>query len=202
MTKQEVRQFINTHRDIEYSAAKFEYSLYLYKDIEENMYELAAQIAHGDGEERAYIQQMITDAESAEDIVDLMRKKAFAGERLKIIKKALEIEEATLPIIQKRALSNRQDIFIENTVRFFLQSRTNCCDWIMENYQVFKSEYLKSMLCLVLGFRGDVGLIDFLMKEAKRLEREYPFEAFDQGPALAVQELAVRFLNDKKKRIR
>ena len=84
MTKQEVRQFINTHRDIEYSAAKIEYSLYLYKDIEENMYELAARIAHGDGEERACIQQMITDAESAEDIVDLMRKKAFAGERFKI----------------------------------------------------------------------------------------------------------------------
>lgn len=201
MTKQEVRQFINTHRDIEYSAAKIEYSLYLYKDIEENVYELAAQITHGDEEERANIQQMITDAESAEDIVNLMRKKVFTGERIKIIKKALEIEEATLPIIQKRALSNRQDVFIENTVKFFLHSKTNCCDWIMENYRVFKSEYLKSMLCLVLGFRGDVSLIDFLMKEAKRLEREYPFESYDQGPTLAVQELAVRFLNDKKKRI-
>ena len=54
---------------------------------------------------------------------------------------------------------------------------------------------MKSMLCLVLGFRGDVSMIDFLMSEAERLENEYPDESFDQGPTLAVQELAVRFLN-------
>lgn len=65
----------------------------------------------------------------------------------------------------------------------------------MENYRDFKSEYLKSMLCLVLGFRGNIDMIEFLIKEAERLEREYPNESFDQGPALAVQELAVRFLN-------
>ena len=48
---------------------------------------------------------------------------------------------------------------------------------------------------MVLGFRGDVSMIDFLMSEAERLENEYPDESFDQGPTLAVQELAVRFLN-------
>ena len=196
MTKQEVKRFIKTHRDLEHSAAKFEYSLYLYKDVEEKMYDFAAKVVPGDEAERASVQKMIMDAESAEDIVNLMRKRTLIGDRFKIIQKALEIEEATLPLIQKRALTNRQDIFIENTVKFLLNSKTNCCDWILKNYQVFKSEYLKSMLCLVLGFRGDVSMIDFLMQEADRLEREYPKESFDQGPALAVQELAVRFLND------
>ena len=51
------------------------------------------------------------------------------------------------------------------------------------------------MLCLVLGFRGNVSMIEFLIKEAERLEREYPKESYDQGPTLAVQELSVRFLN-------
>ena len=51
------------------------------------------------------------------------------------------------------------------------------------------------MLCLVIGFRGDVEMIPFLMKETKRLERMDPQEAYAQGPILAIQELAVRFLS-------
>lgn len=56
-------------------------------------------------------------------------------------------------------------------------------------------EDLKSMFCLVLGLCGDVSFIPFLMEEARRMEKEYPDEYYDQGPELAVQELAVRYLN-------
>lgn len=48
------------------------------------------------------------------------------------------------------------------------------------------------LFCLILGFRGEKSLIPFLMEEAKRMEREYPDETYDQGPVLAVQELAER----------
>ena len=75
---------------------------------------------------------------------------------------------------------------------FFMKSQINCCDWIMDAYSQFQSEYLKSLFCLVLGFRGDVSMILFLMEEAERMEKEYPNEYYDQGPALAVQELAAR----------
>ena len=44
MTKQEVKRFLKSHRNLEYSAAKFEYSMFLYKDIEEEMNELLANI--------------------------------------------------------------------------------------------------------------------------------------------------------------
>lgn len=62
-------------------------------------------------------------------------------------------------------------------------------------YANIRNEYLKSMLCLVIGFRGDVEMIPFLMKETERLERMYPQETYAQGPILAIQELAVRFLS-------
>ncbi|MBK6088432.1 MULTISPECIES: hypothetical protein [Clostridia] len=195
MTKQEVKRFLKAHRNQEYSAAKFEYSMYLYKDIEEKMNEFVAKTVPGKEPEKAANLQMIAEAKTAEDIVKLMRKEALIGNRFELVQKALETEEETLPLIQKRALTNRQDVFIENTVKFFLHCKTNCCDWILDNYQLFKSEYLKSMLCLVLGFRGNVSMIEFLIKEAERLEREYPKESYDQGPTLAVQELSVRFLN-------
>lgn len=47
-------------------------------------------------------------------------------------------------------------------------------------------------MCLVLGFRGDRSMIPFLITEARRMEKEYPNEAYDQGAALAVRELVNR----------
>ena len=74
--------------------------------------------------------------------------------------------------IKEKTMKNGQDIFRENTL-----------------------EYFKSMLCLVIGFRGDVEMLSFLTKETERLERMYLQETYARGPILAIQELAVRFLN-------
>ena len=195
ITKQEIKRFLKTHRYKKFSPAKFEYSLFLYKDAEEKMYELTKAFVHRDEDEELANQKLIEEAQTAEDVIKLMRKNIPLVDRLKIIQKAVAMEEETLPLIQKRALTNRQDIFIENALKYFLRCKTNCCEWILENYQDFKSDYLKSMLCLVLGFRGSADMIEFLIEEADRLERDYPDESFDQGPMLAVQELAIRYLN-------
>lgn len=56
----------------------------------------------------------------------------------------------------------------------------------MKEYSNIWNEYFKSMLCLVIGFRGDVEMIPFLMKETERLERMYPQETYAQGPILAI----------------
>lgn len=85
------------------------------------------------------------------------------------------------PLIQRRAITNLQSIFIENTLRFFLHRNENCCDWIIQQYDDMRSEYLKSMLCLVLGFRGDVAVVPFLMKEVERFERWYPDESYGRS---------------------
>ena len=66
---------------------------------------------------------------------------------------------------------------------------------LMKEYSNIRNEYFKSMLCLVIGFRGDVEMLSFLTKETERLERMYLQETYAQGPILAIQELAVRFLN-------
>ena len=49
------------------------------------------------------------------------------------------------------------------------------------------------MLCLILGFRGDITMIPFLMKEVERFERWYPEEDYEQGPLLALYEMRERF---------
>lgn len=193
MTKKEIRNFLHNHPPKEFSAARLEYSIYLTPGMEEavNQY-VAEHLVPTDKDIKR--EQEIIAAETMDELIRLMRKPLSGANRVLLRKKILQYENEILPLIQSRAMTNMQDIFIENTLHFFLYTQNNYCDWIVQNYKAMKSEYLKSMLCLVLGFRGEVSLIPFLMAETERLEREYPFESFGQGPLLAVEELATRHM--------
>lgn len=191
--KKKVKKFLETHRDINFSAAKFEYSLYLTPEMQQAVDDFANKhLIKTEDDLKA--EKMIKEAVEAGELVQLMRKTVSGLNRNALREKLLEQEDALLPLIKEKCIRNKQSIFIENALYFFLHSKADCCDWILETYATFSSEYLKSMLCLVLGFRGEVEMIPFLMEEAQRFEREYPEEAYDQGPMLAVQELAVRYL--------
>ena len=48
-----------------------------------------------------------------------MRKKISWRNKEILCKRILEYEEEMCPLIQKKALTNKQDIFIENTLNFF-----------------------------------------------------------------------------------
>lgn len=197
MTKKEVKVFLDSHRDFEISAAKLEYSLFLYKDKD-----IEREILNSLGEQTLSevdikIASLISEATNGEELLRLMRKQMSGLNRYNLRQKLLANEDIVISLIKEKSLSNMQDYFIENALYFFLRCKTNVSNWFVENYEHFKSEYLKSMFCLILGFRGDKELIPFLINEAKRFERLYPDETFDQGPTLAVQELACRFLNLK-----
>ncbi|MBQ7774458.1 MAG: hypothetical protein IJ379_00920 [Lachnospiraceae bacterium] len=190
INRDEVLKFLNTHRDEPFSAAKFEYTLYLEPKTEKIANIIAKKHLT---EEDILLEKVITEANTPEELLKLMRKGMSGFNRSLLREKLIENEDALVPFVQERCMRNKQDIFIENALYLFLHSKTNYCDWIVDNYADFQSEYLRSMFCLVLGFRGEVELIPFLMNEATRFEKEYPNEHYDQGPALAVQELAARF---------
>ena len=193
MTNKEIRHFLHSHPYKDFSAARFEYSLYLMPETEEiaNQYISEHFVPSDDDTEK---EQEINNADNTDELIRLMRKPLSGTNRTLLRKKILQYENEILPFIQRRAMTNRQDIFIENALYFFMHSQNNCCDWIVQSYDVFKSEYLKSMLCLVMGFRGDVSLIPMLMAETERFERDYPSKSYEQAPILAVQELAPRFM--------
>ncbi len=194
ISKKEVHKFLAEHPDIPFSAAKFEYSFYLEPEAVEYANAISEKM-FGESEEDLYSKKMIEQAATAEELLKLMRKSLSGGNRSRLRKKVLEYEKEIMPLIKEKTMKSGQDIFIENTLYFFLHCEGNCCDWILKEYSNIWNEYLKSMLCLVLGFRGEVEMIPFLMKETVRLERMYPEETYAQAPILAIQELAVRFLN-------
>ena len=192
--KSEVNKFLDSHRDIEFSAAKFEYSMYLDPEMSKKIIELANS-NFVQSEDDLKLKKIIVDVTEPNELLRFMRKPMSGANRSIFREKIMEYEVDLLPLIKEKCIRIKQSIFIENALYFFMNSKMNCCDWIMETYQQFHSEYLKSMFCLVLGFRGSVSLISFLMDEARRMVKAYPDKYYDQGPALAVQELAVRYLN-------
>ena len=194
ISKKEVHKFLDKHPDIPFSAAKFEYSLYLEPEAVEYANAISEKML-GESEEDLRSKRMIERAETTEELFNFMRKPFSGGNRCRLRGKLLEYEIVLMPWIKEKTMKNGQDIFRENTLYFFLYCEENCCNWLMKEYSNIRNEYLKSMLCLVIGFRGDVEMIPFLMKETERLERMYPQETYAQGPILAIQELAVRFLN-------
>jgi hypothetical protein len=78
-----------------------------------------------------------------------------------------------MPWIKEKTMKNGQDIFRENTLYFFLYCEENCCNWLMKEYSNIWNEYFKSMLCLVIGFRGDVEMLSFLTKEKECISKKH-----------------------------
>lgn len=189
MDKNELKLFLKSHPIKKFSSAKLEYSLMLDNEFEKNVDKF--MLSHNMNSEVEQIKSTI-EAASVDELVNLMRKALMGNNRSILINRLLENEFAVMPLIKKKALTNMQDHFIECCVRFMNMCEENPCNWIIENYNQFKSEYLKSMLCFVLGFRGNESVIPFLMSETDRFSKFYPEENFEQGPLLSVSELAYR----------
>lgn len=188
MMKELNDEYFAKHPLKDISAARFEYNLYNIPEVER----LANRVYKLDSKD-LQDEAMIEAAVTPEELLKCMRKGLLGSNRLKLREKVLAYETEMKPLIKKRAITNLQDFFIENALYFFLHCEENCCDWIMEQYGNMHSEYLKSLLCLVIGFRGDCSAVPFLMKEVERYERWYSNESYEQGPLLALYELRDRF---------
>lgn len=144
-------------------------------------------------------QRQINAAKTEDDLFKLMRKPMSGRNRKMLNDKILEYEEMMLPYIKEKAIRSGQDYFIENACRFFIRCSADCCEWIMEEYRNVRNEYMKSLLCLVLGIRGNENVIPFLVDEVVRFEYQYPPESFEQGPLIGLAELLNR-LEEKNRR--
>ena len=157
ISKKEVHKFLDKHPDIPFSAAKFEYSLYLEPEAVEYANAISEKIL-GESEEDLHSKRMIEQAETTEELLKLMRKPLSGGNRSRLRGKLLEYETVFFTVQEKIKSIFYKDI-LPVFHSFFLHCKENCCSWLMKEYANIRNEYLKSMLCLVIGFRGDVYLV-------------------------------------------
>lgn len=188
-----VKKFIDYYDYESLSGADIIYGLHTWPEVKEESEKVMKDYFSG-RERDVEFEKMINEAQTPEELVNIMRKPMNMPLRSLLTEKLLKKENEVLPLIKEKSLRNSSDYFIESTVEFLLCCKTNCSDWIVENYSAFRCEYMKALLCLVLGFRGEVGLIPWLMDETERFGDMCSKDELERGPALAVMELYNRFL--------
>lgn len=140
--KKKVRQFLDSYPDREISAAKLEYSLYLYQGWPEKIAGEYVKRIHGESEEELTERANIEALSSPEEIEKWMRKSHSSSANKQAVRdKALAHEDEMEERIKRRSLRSLQDEFIENALYFFLHSKRNYSAWILENLENFKSPY-------------------------------------------------------------
>ncbi|MDD6311289.1 MAG: hypothetical protein PUB09_05070 [Firmicutes bacterium] len=187
MDKKYIDKFVEAHKNLEVSPAKVEYTC-LRMPVAEQL-AVAYLDRSGTPEEEEKIGQIITTEEDGAKLVDLMRKPMSGGNRSVLRQKLVEKQAETVAIIKEKATKAKQDSFIEDATYVLLRCDEDPCEWITSEYDNLSCDYMKSMMCLVLGVRGNKDMIPFLIGEAERLESTYANEMFEQGPVIAVQHL-------------
>ena len=190
MNKSELKGFINSRELNDKSPAVILHEMILLPEF----MDVAGRLMGAD--DPAMEQQMLDEAKAADTTQELFRmmRRGIVGPGLRVLReKLLQNDDELTPLVKERVLTTGQDIFIENAAYFLTGCRENTTEWIMQHYNEVKSEYMKSMLCLVLGMRGEPEQIEFLMEEYQRFDRGFADKPYQQGPLVALEDMLTRF---------
>ena len=193
------KKFFRDNPYRENSVQRFIYSKLLYKGTEHAADKILMK--HGGlGDVRleaiAREKNMILTEQDPGTIFQLLRKKLDGVNRAVLINRTLEFEDEILPLVAEKLVRSGHDTFIDNAVRLLAWSEKDYSPLLLERYAEFRSPYVRSLLCLILGFRGKENVIPWMLDRFFEMKKCYPNETYDQGPLLALHELSARFYSD------
>ena len=189
-------KFFRDNPCVEDSAQRLFYSMLLYKGAEDIVSEILMKqecLSSDRLEQVAQEKELIQSEQNPERIFQLLRKSIDGVNKAYLIKRALEFEKVLLPMVIEKLIRNNHDTFIDNSIRLLARSEKDYSPLLKEQYAEIRSPYVQSLVCLILGFRGEVDTIPWMLDKFFEMKRLYPDETYDQGPLLALQELNCRF---------
>ncbi|SHK22299.1 hypothetical protein SAMN02745975_03899 [Geosporobacter subterraneus DSM 17957] len=190
------KKFFEDNPYMENSVQRFIYSTLLYEELEDLANEITIKQGLLSDERLEHItreKELIQSEQNPEEIFQLLRKKTEMINRRLLVKKALAFEEVILPMVVDKLMRSYHDIFIENSIELLAKSNKNYSSLLMEKYTEIRSPYVQSLVCLILGFRGEEKIIPWMVDRFYEMKKLYPDESYDQGPLLALHELNSRF---------
>jgi hypothetical protein len=173
----------------QYSAA---YIFYMFSGQDDELTAMSelGKATREESDEDREAREAIEALDTADGFFRWMRKQISQANKELLIGKMKEHEAEALPMVKKRVLTNRIDHFIENAARFFIACEENVSGWLVENFGQIQDPYAKSMMCLVLGIRGDESCAPLLLEQAERLKGAVANEKLEQGPIIALYKIA------------
>lgn len=190
------KKFFKDNPYKEISAQRLIYTLLSYEGIEKLSTEISQQYLNLSTERIDRIsaeRKMIAQLQDPEEILQLMRKNIDGFNRCHLVDKALEFEADMLPLIVDKLTRSDHDTFIDNSVRFLAGCKSDYATILKHRYGEIRSPYVKSIACILLGFKADESLIPWMLEQFYELKKFYPGEKYDQGPLFGLHELFDRF---------
>lgn len=134
----------------------------------------------------------IEAADDKDALFRLMRTPMIGANRDALRHKLLDYQEDMMPLIKKRLLTTKNDSFIDDSIWFLGHCKENPTGWILENYSSLDDHFIRSQLCVVLGIRGDVNVVPFLMEQEEFYETENIKKGLEQGPLFGLRHMWAR----------
>lgn len=185
--KEQLEQFLDNRDRYVICTADIIYTAYMKPEAEDEV-----EKKHPLSEEELEMAKEIEKA-SPSQLVKMMRKSLPSHVQMILRKKLLEFDDEVFQEIAERIISSRQEVFANHAAYYLLRSEADARKWIIDNYGEVKSENMKSLLCMVIGVKGNPTDVPFLMDEARRFERDFPDESYSQGPVIALEHLEDRW---------
>jgi hypothetical protein len=190
------KKFFRDNPYKEHSVQRLVYSTLLYEGLEQKAAEIVLErtgLNDDRLEQITHEKEMILTETDPAAIFQFLRKNLDVINRHVLINKALEFEDKILPMVVDKLVRNSHDTFIENAIRLLIKSKKDYSQQLLERYAEFRSPYVQSLSCIILGFRGTEEIIPWMMDKFCEMRKIYPDETYDQGPLLALYELKARF---------
>lgn len=190
------KKFFRDNPVQELSTQQFVYSIVCTEGIEDITSEFVMEHAKLNDERLARIadeKAMIQEQSDPDTILQLLRKNIDVICRPVLVKRALKYENDIVPLVIEKLIRSDHDTFIENAVRILAKSKQNYSKQLHLRYSQFRSPYVKSLVCLLLGSRACEDVIPWMMDRFFEFQKMHPDDTFDQGPLLALYELRERF---------
>ncbi len=186
------KAFFRRNPPREISSARFQYSFLLNPNFE-NVVDNLMREKGLETDNMRKARDLIQNETSPEALLRLMRSNIPGANKSLLIHKLIEIEDAVLPEIQRRILTSYVDVFVENSLHFFVRAKTDCSRWLVSHFDQVRNPYAQSMICLALGFRAGPDVVPWMMKQYESMKASFPSESFSEGPLLALYEFHARF---------
>ncbi|MDY0281767.1 MAG: hypothetical protein RBR35_14545 [Salinivirgaceae bacterium] len=190
------KKFFRDNPCLKNTVQQFVYSYLLYDGIENVANEMIIKNGLLNNERLEHIRQEnehIKSEQNPEAIFQLFRKKIDAMNQVELISKALAFDEVIFPMVIEKLLRSNHHIFIENSMRFLAKSQRNSSLLLQEKYFEIRSPYVQSLICLIIGLRGEEDSISWMMDRFFEMKKLYPNETYAEGSLIALHELNCRF---------
>lgn len=136
--------------------------------------------------------ERIMKLQTAEEIIEALRKEREILCRDTIVQHALEMEDSVLPLLLRRYQTNSVDFFIEGAAQIFARADRKYSKTLFADYSLIRASYARAQACLVFAAQDMTQTIPLLVQEVERLglvkNREHKSD-LSQAPLLALYVL-------------